>query len=258
MPREAMKVVESDTEAPAQAPKRPVLAVGLGRGGNGKSTVLSELAWRAQAQGRDVIVADGDARSKTLSGLFPDAMHPDSEEMPDVKAFLTALLNRMVKEGKSAILDLGGGDRALMELGRDMRLVEFCRRRGIEPLAVYCLGPDEEDLSHIHTIYRGEYFRPERAVLFANEGVIRNGQHVTGAFDRTLGDQRFQEIAKSAKLILLPRLACMGLVKTQSVGFYKAAAGAAGLDPVEEFMIEDWLVAIEAKRNQQGIAEWMP
>ena len=39
-----------------------VLAVGLGRGFGGKSTGLSELVWRAQNQGRDVIVADGDAR----------------------------------------------------------------------------------------------------------------------------------------------------------------------------------------------------
>ena len=29
----------------------PVLAVGLGRGSSGKSTVLAEMIWRAQAQG---------------------------------------------------------------------------------------------------------------------------------------------------------------------------------------------------------------
>jgi MinD-like ATPase involved in chromosome partitioning or flagellar assembly len=49
----------------------PVLAVGLGRGFGGKSTGLAELVWRARNQGRSVIVADGDARSKTLAGIFP-------------------------------------------------------------------------------------------------------------------------------------------------------------------------------------------
>ena len=69
----------------------PVLVVGLGRGGAGKSTMLAEAVWRAQNQGRDVIVADGDPRSRTLSGLFPDAMVPVSEELPDIKAFLENL-----------------------------------------------------------------------------------------------------------------------------------------------------------------------
>ncbi len=239
--------------------RRPVLAVGLGRGGGGKSTMLAELVWRAEAQGRSMIVADGDARSKTLTGLFANALQPASEEMPDIKAFLASLLNRMAKEQKSAVLDLGGGDRALMELGRDLRLVEFCARRGIEPLAIYCLGPDAEDLSHIHAIFRGGYFRPERMVLFMNEGVIRAGQHVSGAFNRTVADERFVEIVTAgAKTILLTRLACMAMLHGSSAGFYRAASGGAGLDPVEEFMVEDWLAELEAKRQAEGVAEWLP
>jgi hypothetical protein len=250
------------TEIAAPVPKevrRPVLAIGLGRGGGGKSTVLAELVWRAEAQGRRVIVADGDTRSKTLTGLFPDAMRPETEEMPDIKAFLTGLLNRMAKEQKSAVLDLGGGDRALLELGRDLRLVEFCARRGIEPLAIFCLGPDTEDLSHIYSIFEAGYFRPERMILFLNEGVIRNGQTVAGAFNERLDDERFGEIVTAgAKPILLTRLACMNLVRASSAGFYRAAAGAAGLDPVEEFMIEDWLSALEAARHGVGVSEWLP
>jgi hypothetical protein len=90
---------------------------------------------------------------------------------------------------------------------RDLRLVEFCNRRGTEPLAAYCLGPDAEDLSHIHTIFKAGYFRPDRMILFMNEGVVRSGQHVVGAFDRTIGDERFAEIvAAGAKPILLTRL----------------------------------------------------
>src|SRR4051812_14175265 len=96
--------------AKGEAAPLPVLAVGLGRGGGGKSSGLAELVWRARNQGREVVVADGDARSHTLSGLFPDAIQPKSEELPDTKDFLTALLNRIVKQRCSAVLDLGGGD----------------------------------------------------------------------------------------------------------------------------------------------------
>ena len=140
----------STLEAPVVAPvtKSPVLAVGFGRGFGGKSTLLSEIAWRAQNQGRSVIVADFDARSKTLADLFPDAMVPPTEELPDVKAAFSKLLNRMTKEKTSAVVDFGGGDRFMLEYGRDLMLVEFCARRGIEPVAIYVLGPEVEDLRH--------------------------------------------------------------------------------------------------------------
>jgi hypothetical protein len=259
MPRDGARAVEIEQREEFQSLRAPVLAVGLGRGGGGKSTVLSEMVWRAKSQGRQVVVADGDARSKTLSGLFPGAIAPVGEEMPDVKQFLTGLLNRMVKEKTSAVLDLGGGDTALKEFGRELRLVEFCKRRGIQPLAVYCLGPEEEDLSHVHTIFEGEYFRPDRAILVTNEGVIRSGQHVAGAFERTLTDPRFAAIvASGAKPILLPRLACMPIVKTSVAGFYGAAAGEAGLDAVEQFMVEDWCAGLEEKRAEAGISDWLP
>ena len=248
-----------DASKPIDAETSPVLAVGLGRGGGGKSTALAEMVWRAKAQGRPVIVADGDARSKTLSGLFPDAMTPQSEEMPDIKTYLTSLLNRIAKDRVSAVLDLGGGDRALLEFGRELRLVEFCARRGIEPLAVYCMGPEEEDLSHISTIFDGGYFQPKRMVLLLNEGVIRSGQHVSGAFEKTVGDPRFAKIVQAgAKPILLTRLACMNLVKGSAIGFHGAAEGKAGLDPVEEFMVADWVEDLEAKRAKSGVLEWMP
>jgi hypothetical protein len=236
----------------------PVLVIGLGRGGSGKSTMLAETVWRALNQGRDVIVADGDPRSRTLSALFPGAMVPASEELPDIKTFLANLLNRMVKEKRSAVLDLGGGDRALLEFGRDLRLVEFCERRGIDPMALYCLGPDAEDLSHVVTIHEGGYFRPKRALLVMNEGVIRAGQNVAGAFEATMADPRTAQMVKDGAIpILLTRLASMAQVKGAAGGFYTALASGL-LDPVEDFMLEDWLADYEAKRQKAGVAGWLP
>ena len=68
------------------------------------------------------------------------------------------------------MLDLGGGDRVLQEHGRDLRLVEFCARRGIEPLALYFLGSEDEDLRHVLSIWEAGYFRPRRTLLVLNEG----------------------------------------------------------------------------------------
>jgi hypothetical protein len=240
----------------------PVLAVGLGRGFGGKSTGLSELVWRARDQGRDVIVADGDTRSRTLAGLFPEAVSPAADEMPDVKEWLSCILNRMVEERRSAVLDLGGGDRVLQEYGRDLLLVEFCAEYGIEPLALYFLGPEEEDLKHVLAIWEAGYFRPKRTFLVMNEGVIREGRTMAGAFGPTLGDPGVAGmIAAGAVPVLMKRLACMDLVRKSGLGFYGAAAGAKGasgrpLDPTYAFMVRKWLRDLEGERAAQ--AGWLP
>ncbi|KJB91250.1 hypothetical protein N826_31475 [Skermanella aerolata KACC 11604] len=240
----------------------PVLAVGLGRGFGGKSTGLSELVWRARDQGRDVIVADGDARSRTLAGMFPEAVSPATDELPDVKEWLSGILNRMVEERRSAVLDLGGGDRVLQEYGRDLLLVEFCGEYGIEPLALYFLGPEEEDLKHVLSIWEAGYYRPKRTFLVMNEGVIREGRTMAGAFGPTLGDPGVAGmIAAGAVPVLMKRLACMDQVRKSGLGFYGAAAGAKGvsgkpLDPTYAFMVRKWLRDLESERVAQ--AGWLP
>jgi hypothetical protein len=239
-----------------------VLAVGLGRGGGGKSSGLAEIVWRARAAGRDPIVADGDTRSGTLGKLFPgEATKPETEELPDGKAWLGGVLNRMVKERRSCALDLGGGDRLLQEYGRDLRLVEFCARRKIDAVALYWLGPEEEDLNHVLSIWRGGGFRPERAMLLLNEGVVREGKTVAGAFERTLAHPGYKEmVAEGAMTLLVRRLPCMDLVRKPGLGFYAAAAGDghSALDPVEEFQVGDWLDALETERAKMGAGDWLP
>jgi hypothetical protein len=238
----------------------PVLAIGFGRGFGGKSTLLTEIAQRAVNQGRSVIVADFDARSRTLADLFPDAMVPPTEELPDVKDAFTKLLNRMTTEKKSAVVDFGGGDRFMLEYGRDLELVEYCEMFEIDPVAIYVLGPELEDLRHCLSIYEAGYFRPERTILVLNEGVIRDGKTVVGAFEKTTKDPGFQKmLADGAKPMLVTRLPCMDLVKDSRLNFYEAAIRSGSpLDPVEGFMLMKWLKGLEAKRQKLGIADWLP
>ena len=168
----------------------------------------------------------------------------------------------MVEERRSAVLDLGGGDRVLQEYGRDLLLVEFCEEYAIEPLALYFLGPEEEDLKHVLAIWEAGYFRPKRTFLVMNEGVIREGRTMAGAFDRTLNDPGVAGmIAAGAVPVLMKRLACMDLVRKSGLGFYGAAAGAKGasgrpLDPTYVFMVRKWLRDLEGERAAQ--AGWLP
>jgi hypothetical protein len=247
-----------------QTAPAPVLAVGLGRGFGGKSTGLSELVWRARNQGRDVIVADGDARSKTLASMFPEATYPRSEELPDVKEWISGVLNRMLEEQRSAVLDLGGGDRVLQEYGRDLLLVEFCEEYGIEPLALYFLGPEDEDLKHVLSIWEAGYFRPKRTFLVLNEGVIREGKTMAGAFEPTLSHPGLAKMVEGGAVpVMMRRLACMDLVRKSGLGFYRAASGEKGatgkpLDPTYAFMVKKWLRDLEGERVAQAGAGWLP
>lgn len=263
MGRDNGHAVEAAVES-ATATAAPVLAVGLGRGGGGKSTGLSELVWRARKQGRDVIVADGDTRSRTLRAMFPEATAPVTDELPDVKDWLSGVLDRMVEEGRSAVLDLGGGDRALQEYGRDLALVEFCVEVGIAPLAIYFLGPEEEDLAHVISIWESGYFRPGRTLVVMNEGVVRDGHTLAGAFGRTLDSPDFGRLVGAGAVpLLMRRLACMDDVRRSGVGFYAAADGKPGtngrpLSPTHRFMVKNWLKDLDGRRAPQAVAGWLP
>jgi hypothetical protein len=262
------KVTAADTvmEAggPAVVKRKPVLLVSFGRGDAGKSTVSMLVAWRALHQGRDVMVADFDAQSKTIRSFFPDALVPASDELPDVKGEFAKMLNQVGK-GVSAVVDFGGGDQFMREFGKDLAVVQFCAKRNIDPLALFVLSPDAENLRHCVSVFESGHFRPDRMIIILNEGVIREGKTVRGAFEATMRDPGFQAMVKAgAKPLLLNRLPCMELLKqaaaedATAMNFYAAAAGDAGLDMVEQFMVENWLDGFEDKLVKLGVADWLP
>ena len=65
-------------------------------------------------------------------------------------------------------------------------------------------------------------------------------------------------VKEGLRPVLMNRLPVMDQVKASGHGFYGAAAGEAGLDPVEEFMCESWLADLEANRAQAGVSAWLP
>ena len=130
-----------------------------GRGRTGGSTGLDLWIQRGRYQGRRVKPLDGDLRSRTLSLLYPPsdekgnpirdaASAPPTDELPDIKAWLSSEFDSMVTEGVSRVLDLSGGDRVLQEYVRDLVLREFCQDFGVELMMPIFLGPEIEDFRH--------------------------------------------------------------------------------------------------------------
>ena len=248
---------------------RQVLAVRMGRGRTGGSTLLDWLVQRARTEGRGVAVGDGDRRNPTLAGLYPPgtlggATQPATDETADVKDWITTQLSEMVALKTSLVLDLGGGDRVLSEYGRDLGLVEFCAMAGIEPLALFMSGPEMDDFEHVLTIWQAGYFRPGRAVLVFNEHLVTQGRTPTGAFDPIMRRPEMdQMMAQGLRVVFMPRLPCMAEMRRSGLSFLNAVANKAGtdgkpLDPVRQFMVTSWQKRMLKELSEAGALDWLP
>lgn len=238
----------------------PILAVRLGRGRTGGTTGLDWLIQRAQANNRPIIVADGDKRNATLSGLYNGkTMSPPTDETADVKDWISSVLNRMAKERTSVALDLGGGDRVLQEYGRDLDMVGFCDSAHAEPLALYFLGPEADDLEHAYTVFEAEVFRPKHMLLVLNEGLVKMGQSPASAFRRTIDSEPFHKMLDAgAQVIYMTRLPCMDQVRELRVALNDTAKIAEKCGPVFAFMVKRWLDRLEDQCTDAEVTSWLP
>ena len=246
--------------------RKPVLAVRFGRGRTGGTTFLDFLVQRARRDGRDLLIGDGDRNNATLSGLYPPgsaggALQPRSGEIADATEWVTEVCSHMAEERVSLVLDMGGGDKVLSEHSNEMGLPEFCLASGIEPLAIYMMGPDREDFQHVANIFEAGYFRSEKALLVLNESMVKAGKGAAGAFDFVFNEERFEQIVALVKIVRMPKLACMDSIRAEGLTFFEAAAGKKGssgraLSLGHQFMVKTWLNRMEQAVG--GVEDWLP
>lgn len=244
----------------------PILAVRFGRGRTGGTTFLDFLVQRARRDGRALLIGDGDRNNATLSGLYPPdspggALQPRSGEIADATEWVTEIISRMAEERVSMVLDMGGGDKVLSEHSNDMALPEFCEASGIEPLAIYMMGPDREDLQHVANIFEAGYFRSEKALLVLNESMVKTGKGASGAFDFIYKEERFEPVIASVQIVYMPKLACMEAIRAEKLTFFDAAAGKKGssgraLSLGHQFMVKTWLNRME--KAVAKVEAWLP
>ena len=181
-----------------------------------------------------------------------------------MKTWMLDHLDDMAVNRVSRVLDLGGGERVIPEFVRDLSLTTYCRDLGITLLSIYMLGPDVEDFRHVIEQVRSNDMAAERTLLVMNEGVIRQGQSVDGAFVPILTDPEMRILVESgAATVFLKRLSCMPLVRETGRGFYDIAEGkpdGKGVRPrpTLQHMVKTWLVDNEAQHIAADTAEWLP
>lgn len=259
-PAESLKTSSAD---------RQVLAIRMGRGRTGGSTLADWIIQCARQGGRAVSIGDGDRRNPTLAGLYPPgtaggATQPASDETADVKDWITQGLGQMASVGSSLVLDLGGGDRVLAEYGRDLGLIEYCDMVGIHPLGLFVCGPDMDDFEHVLTIWKAGYFKTPHSVLVMNEHLVSQGRTPAGAFDNILSRPEIKQMMREGLVpLFMPRLPCMNEMRAAGLSFLDAVANKAGvsgkpLDPVRQFMVATWHKRMLAAFERAGALGWLP
>ena len=262
-----------DAAKPQGGENKPCLVIREGRGRLGGTMFLDLLIQRAREAGRRVIPLDGDLKSRTLSSTYPavsldgapivdGASTPPSDDIVALKEWIQGHLNQMTEDHASRVLDLSGGDRVIQELVLDLRLRSFCHDFGVGLTNVVMLGPDIEDFHHAMERINSEDSRGDRVILVLNEGVIRMGQTVEGAFDVIMAHPDFRTTLRGgARSILLKRLSCMPVLRDRRISFYDAALGrldrsGAKVPPTVQHMTKVWLASFE--EDAKPMAEWLP
>ncbi len=162
----------------------------------------------------------------------------------------------------SVVVDLGGGDTTLRRLvGQIPDLVPMLEAAGFAVVAVYTVGPQEEDLSPLATL-EALGFQPRATAIVLNEALMEVGDAPAGAFARVFRHSAFHAAAdRGAVPVWMPKLLVAAQVETRRLHYRDAADGQSGqgttpLGPFDRARVANWLR--EMDQSFDGISTWMP
>lgn len=243
------------------------LLVRFGRGRLGGTTYLDAIAQRAIQAGRKVILVDADVRNPSLSKLYPDARVPAGGSPEDFAELMVGVLGDLADHDGpvSVLVDIGGGqDRAMGDFIRDLNLTGFCQEAGVQPVAVYVLGPDPDDLSHAISVRDARLLEGSDTLLVMSEAVVKRGQTPEVAFASLRSDPQFISWVRAGALpVSVRNLACLDKVRGLGLSLSDARSGKPGeggkpMGPVERFQIKDWFTNFEKLHAASDALELLP
>lgn len=266
----------SQTTPPAPASKTAGIGQGTtlllfvvlaGRGGTGKTFLLRWICERLFAASRSVVIADGDRTNRTLPLFFQDVQTPRSADDRVVRRWLEDIIEQMVAQKFSVIVDLGGGDMVLKQLATELDLQAMLVQHGVTPVILHLVGPDVESLGYLASLQAAgpsgtPLFAPERTALILNDGLVPEGVDAAEAFEAIRQHKVVKTaVSRQAEIIAMPQLKTAYEVNRRHLSFAKAAAGETkdGLPPLgitDRTRVTMWLRAME--KAFAPIVEWLP
>ena len=238
----------------------------VGLGGTGKTMLARWLGWRMAEQGRTALIAALDPQNRTLADWFTGVAEPETSDMHHTARWARDMLDHLMAEKISGLLDFGGGDVSLLKLV-DMApdLAGHMVAEGVEPVACYCLGPRVDDLTPLQSL-REAGFRPRSTLLILNEGRVDSTLPREEAFARVLRHSDLLDaVGEGGVTVWMPRLEpdVAARIEGKRLTFGMARDGivpeGAGFEPIggfERSMVRRWLERMD--QAFAPVASWLP
>jgi hypothetical protein len=154
---------------------------------------------------------------------------PTSEDMEGMKNLFTQALGEAAADQASLLVNFGGGDRVMLDYGRETDLVEMAESLGMQPLAICVTGPEPDDFEHIVSLWRSRVFRPQRSILVLNQHLVGEGRSPEAAFRTLVSRPELEDMtAEGLATVMMPRMPCMTEVSATGLGLTDAIDGVVG------------------------------
>jgi hypothetical protein len=243
---------------------KPKVAMAIGQGGTGKTTLLRWICERALSRNdSDLILATVDPINRELAHYFPTTASPKTQDPAQVSAWLERLLTRLMETKASAAIDFGGGDVTLSRLvGQIPDLAAMMEDATVHPVALYPLSPRTTDLTPLVAMEKAG-FQPQATALILNEGRADPTGDPEQDFAQVRRHSAYRTaIARGAVEIWMPRLHAAKAIEDRRIGFNQAVGGTMpqgrtdpGLGLFDRSRTRHWLTAME--QAFAPIASWL-
>ena len=243
-----------------------MLMIVVGRQRVGKTSFLNGLAQYLRGRGAEFAIWDADQMNATnnMSVFHADASRPPSADPEDVKAWLEERFLEIAERRYDAMLDVGGGDTPLSRLVEDVPVAATLEELGVRVVVVHVLGPDVADLDYLDRFERNDLFAPEAVLIVRNGGLVLTGRSQEFAFASLNGHPSMSRvIQKGARVVTMPRLACMAEVTDRRLGFADAMNGKRGargksLSPFDRARVRKWWMSELPEMFVEIPKDWLP
>jgi hypothetical protein len=248
------------------APEKIVVTV-AGRQRVGKTALLNSMIQYCQPRGGRLIILNADQQNTThsLSTFFPDARVPPSGgSLMDNRAWIETEIARIVRGNCHAVLDAGGGWTGFSSLAEEVPLYASLEAVGVRLVGLVCCGTEQADLDYLSRILDNGTFRPDRAAIILNTGLITSGRSPASAFASVLQhDAVVSATAQGARVLIMPALSCMAQVTDRGLSFAEAAEGRvkAGQAPMALFdpvRVREWWTKKMPEFFGKFPPDWLP
>jgi hypothetical protein len=136
--------------------------------------------------------------------------------------------------------------------------------QGVQPICLFCVGPERADLDYLEHFAADGLFLPESTMIVLNAGLVLSGRSAGGAFAAVREHPAFRAaVEKGARVAMMPPLACMSEVTDRGLTFADAAGGRVkpGQQPLSIFdrpRVRRWWQVEMPEFFREFPQEWLP